>query len=78
MEKQLFDELVMSLRQAADVICASKRTRKTGRRLAERIRKVRQAVQMASPRAFKKKRLTQYFYRARELPKPVARRRKFA
>lgn len=62
MEKKLFEELAVSLRQAADAARASNRKRRTRRRLAERIREERQALQMIGPRAFKRK---------RPLPKPL-------
>lgn len=75
MEKQLFDELVASLRQAAEV-ARDNRTRRTRRRLAERIGEERQALQMIGPRAFIKKRPRPIFLRARKVSNRIVIRRK--
>jgi hypothetical protein len=76
MEKQLFEELVISLRQAVDAARASNRKQRTRRRLAEHIREERQAAQMRGPRAFIKKRPLPKHLRARGLSKVVVTRRK--
>jgi len=75
MEKKFLEELVVNLRQAADVARASNRKRRTRRRLAERIREERQALQMIGPRTFKKKRPQPKSLRVRELSKRVVGRR---
>jgi hypothetical protein len=75
METKLFEELVASLRQAADAARASSRKRRTRRRLAERIREERQALQMIGPRTFKKKRPRPKHLRVRALSKRVVVRR---
>lgn len=74
MEKRLFDELVASLRQAADIARGFRKLR-TRRRLAERIREERQARQMIGPRGFKKKLLRQKPIRVRRPANPRVRRR---
>lgn len=76
MEKQLFEELVASLRQAVDVARASNRKRRTRRRLAERVREERQALQMIGPRAFIKKRPRSKHVSVRVPQKRVVIRRK--
>lgn len=76
MEKQLFEELVASLGQAVDVGRASNRKRQTRRRLAERIREERQALQMIGPRVFIKKRPRSKHVSVRVPPKRVVIRRK--
>jgi hypothetical protein len=74
MERQLFEDLVESLRQAASFARASKRKLRTHRRVDERSRKERQALQMTGPRACKEKRLRSK--RLRETPSRGAMRRK--
>jgi hypothetical protein len=54
MDKKLFRDLVTSLKQAKEMLKASRR--KHGGRLAERIREKRELLQMTSPRAFRKRR----------------------
>lgn len=76
MEKKLFEELVVSLRQAADAARAANRKRPTRRRVAKRIREERQALQMIGPRAFKRKRPQPKHLRVRDLSKRVVIRRK--
>lgn len=54
MEKRLFEELVASLQQAADIARGFRKLR-TRRLLAERIREERQARLIVGPRGFRKK-----------------------
>lgn len=75
MEKGLFDELVVSLRQAAEIARGFRKLR-TRRRLAERIREERQALQMIGTRGFRKKLPRRRPLRARRLANRLARRRK--
>ena len=75
MEQQLFEEPVASLGQAVGIGRASNRKRRT-RRLAERIREERQALQMIGPRVFIKKRLRSKHASVRVPPKRVVIRRK--
>ena len=76
MEKQLFEELVSSLREAAASAQAYGHNRRTRRRLAEHIRAVREARQIIGPRAFIKTRPKSKCLRARELSRRAAVRRK--
>jgi hypothetical protein len=76
METQLFEALVASLRQAVEIVRVNNRKRRTRRRLAERIREERQALQMIGPRAFLKKRPRSKHVSVRVPPKRVVIRRK--
>jgi hypothetical protein len=74
MEKRLFNELVASLRQAAD-IARGGRKRRPRRRLGERIREERWALQAIGPRAFRKRLPRQRQLRPRSLAgRPVRRK----
>lgn len=75
MEKRLFDELVASLRQAADIARGFRKLR-VRRRLAERIREVRQARHMIGPRGFRRKLPRQRPLRTRRASSRGAKRRK--
>lgn len=76
MEKQLFEKLVTSLREAATSARAYGHRRRTRRWPAERIRAVREARQIIGPRAFTKRRPKSKRLRVRMLSRRVAVRRK--
>jgi hypothetical protein len=75
MEKRLFDELVASLQEAADIARGFPKLR-SRRRLAERIREERLARQMIGPRGLRKKLLRQRPLRVRRPANRLVRRRK--